>query len=281
MPKRLFLFAGYDVGGLVDASLMHYVSALSKLGDVALYMDSDVNSDEIAKLSPYTIYADATHHGEYDFGSYKRAYMYAREARILPDYDFVYMVNDSVYGPLVDLKPILEKMESKNLDAFGLVCNPHREHPHIQSWFIGCRKSVFRADWFDAFMCSVTKLADKGQITRQYEQGFTKLLIEHNLSWGCEYIVAGRGVYNKTKKLYKSGMPFIKKAAFPRHHGALGAQIAYILNNVDSKARDAILENARRTWGNKYIDWLLIKNPIKIIYRNLQHMLRKVFVEGI
>ena len=31
------------------------------------------------------------------------------------------MVNDSVFGPLHELTPVLEKMESKNTDAFGMV----------------------------------------------------------------------------------------------------------------------------------------------------------------
>lgn len=280
-PKRLFLIAGYDGGAIIDASLMHLVRAAAELGDVIVYMDSDCTAAQIEKLRPYVLHADARRHGEYDFGSYKRAYMYARTARILPAYDFVYMLNDSVYGPLTPMGGAVEEMESMGLDAFGMVCNPHREHPHIQSWFIGCRPSVFMAPWFDEFMNSITRQPDKGRITKLYEQGFTNLVASHGLSWGCLFNAAGRGVYNNIRHLVRAGMPFMKKAAFPRMHGALGRQIQYVLDYTSPDVRDAILQNARRTWGNEYIHWLLTRNPVKIIFRNARHALHKVFVEGI
>ena len=47
----------------------------------------------------------ATRHSEYDFGSYKRAYNWAQENLDTAEYEFVYLVNDSVYGPLFDLNP--------------------------------------------------------------------------------------------------------------------------------------------------------------------------------
>ena len=120
-------------------------------------------------------------HGEYDFGSYKRAYIWSTENLNLADYDFIYMINDSVYGPLYDLTPYLKRLESSQSDAFGLVKNPHRKHPHIQSWFIGLRPTAFTAKWFDTFMHGITKQKSKGLITREYEQGLTKLIMQHNL----------------------------------------------------------------------------------------------------
>lgn len=275
MTKRLFLFAGYDKDGHVDASLVHYIRELARYGDVVVHMDNDCMDGSIDALTPYTLHAAATRHGEYDFGSYKRAYIWARDNLKLDDYKFVYMVNDSVYAPLHDLRPILAEMESRRLDAFGPVCNPNAEHPHIQSWFIGMRPSVFKSVWFDKFMMSIRQVSDKGAVTKLYEQGFTNLVALHNKSWGCIYNVPNRGVYNKIKKLYRMGLPFMKKVAFSRHGGRLGAQILYVLNHIDATARDAILENAQRTWGDKYIDWLLTRNPFKIMMRAIQYGIRK------
>ena len=277
MTRRLFLFAAYDAHGIIDNALIYYVRALSKLGDVVLVMDSDADEKQLNKIKPYVLYANASRHGEYDFGSYKRAYTYARDNDILNKYDVLYLVNDSVYGPLHDLHPIITDLESRNLGAFGLVCNPHRDHPHIQSWFIGCDKSVFMSEWFDKFMRSVTKLPDKGMITKLYEQGFTKNLIEQNISWYCPWNAPGRSVYNNVAKLYKRGMPFLKKNAFNRMHGGLGMRIAYIMRHIPPTARDAILQDAKRVYGHQHVDWLLTRNPIKIIYRNIRHATAKLF----
>lgn len=281
MARRLFLFAGYNAHGVVDDALVYYVQSLAKFGDIVLCMDSDCSDAELQKLSPYVLHATARRHGEYDFGSYKRAYTYAADAGILNKYDFVYMVNDSVYGPLMDLTDTFDKMEHMPADAFGIVCNPHKTHPHIQSWFIGMRKSVFLSPWYDKFMRGVTKQVDKGTITRLYEQGFSRMITEHNLTWQCIYTCRGRSVYNDVKRLYRRGMPFMKKVALPRHRGALGRQILYVLNHISPDARDAIVSSARATYGEKYIDWLLTRNPIKIIYRNIAHSVHKILTEGI
>lgn len=279
--NRLFLVAGYNAQNKVDASLVYMLKKLSQFGDIIFVMDSDIPEKELKKLSSYVLYANATRHKEYDFGSYKRAYIYAKKTNILKKYDFLYLVNDSVYGPVYPINKTFETIESYNTDAFGLVCNPHKGSPHIQSWFIGLRPSVFMTKWFDDFMLSITHQPDKGSVTYLYEQGFTRLLEKQHKTWQCEYSVSGRGIYNKIKKLYLAGMPFIKKNAFSRHNGALGMQISYVLRHIDSEAKDMILSSAKQTFGSEYINWLLTRNPIKIAFRNTKYFIKKIFTEGL
>ncbi|MDE6478313.1 MAG: rhamnan synthesis F family protein [Alphaproteobacteria bacterium] len=279
--KRLFLFAAYDADGIVDASLVQYVRALSKFGDIVLVMDNNADDAQLKKLAPYVVHAAAVRHGEYDFGSYKRAYMYARAARMLRDCDVLYMVNDSVYAPLRPLGDVIDAMEKLDADAFGPVAKPHHDHPHIQSWFMGCRPSVFRASWFNEFMTSVTKQPNKGAVTKIYEQGFSKRVTDNGGAWRCLMWVANRGIYNRVWQLYRRGLPFMKKVAFTRRRGALGGQIMRILARVQPSVRNAVLTNARRVYGAAYVDRMLTRNPFKIMYRNIRHSLHKVFVEGI
>ncbi len=281
MNKRLFLFAGFNAQHIIDDALVYYVRALSKCGDVVLCMDSDCSDAELQKLAPYVLHATAHRHGEYDFGSYKRAYMYATDTGILDKYDFVYMVNDSVYGPLIDIESSLHRMEKLNHDAFGLVYNPLASRPHIQSWFIGMRKNVFLSPWYDEFMRAITRQNDKGAITYMYEQGFTEMLRTHHIKFACLYSCPGRSVYNNVAALFRRGMPFMKKVAFTRADGALGNRILYILRRASPDVRDMILTSARGQYGDEYIKWLLTRNPIKIAYRHIKHALRKIFIEGL
>lgn len=279
MTKRLFLFAGYDKSGCIDDALIHYTHSLSKFGDIVIFMDSDCDASELSKFKKYVLHASGKRHGEYDFGSYKRAYLWAIENLKISDYDFIYLVNDSVYGPLYDLTRYFNAMENMGHDGFGIVKNPHYEHPHIQSWFIGLKPSVFLTSWFDEFMHNITKQSSKGAITRQYEQGLSKKITENELTWDCLYSVYGRGIYNKIKQLYKSGMPFIKKLAFTRHNGALGNQILYVLRHIDKNASQSILSAARTQYGDKYVKKLLTYNPIKILFRNIKYALHKLISE--
>ena len=280
-PKRLFLFAGYDKFGVVDDALVYYVTALAMCGDVVLCMDSNCAPEQMKKLKLLTRHAVAVRHGEYDFGSYKRAYLWACENLNLGDYDFVNLVNDSVYGPLFDLMPYLEQMEHSGWNAFGLVKNPHPTHPHIQSWFVGMEKKVFMTKWFDDFMRAITKQPSKGYVTSKYEQGLTKIIDQNGLKWGCVFVERGRGVYNHIKKLYRKKMPFMKKVALIRNHGALGRQVGYVLGHVAPDLRNAIVASGNRIYGEKYMRWLITRNPIKIMWRRVRHAFFKLFVEGI
>lgn len=279
--KRLFLVAGYSAKNTVDAALVYLVQKLAACGDVILIMDSDTPRVELNRVRPYVLHADAVRHGEYDFGSYKRAYTYARDTGILQKYNYIYMVNDSVYGPLYPIEQYLNKMESYGTDVFGLVCNPHKSHSHIQSWFIGMQTDIATSKWLDEFMSGITHQPDKGSITYLYEQGFTRLLNAHDIIWKCMYSASGRSIYNNVKKLYRAGMPFIKKAAFTRHNGHLGGQIAYVLRHVPNDVRAAIMTSARGAFGDKYINWLLTRNPIKIMFRGIKYFIHKILNEGL
>lgn len=277
--KRLFLIAGYSAQKIVDTGLIYMLQAMSEHGDTVLVMDSDVPQSELNKISKYVLHASAKKHGEYDFGSYKRAYTYARDTGILSNYDFVYLINDSVYGPLYPIDSYLKKMESFNTDAFGLVWHPHKTEPHIQSWFIGMRQSVFLSEQFDKFITSVTHQHDKGMVTYLYERGFTRLLEANKFQHRCLFNAPGRSIYNKIKKFYRMGLPFMKKCAFTRHSGRLGAQILYVLNHISKPASDSILSAARATYGDKYIFWLLTGNPFKIIWRSTIYFIHKICTE--
>jgi len=247
--------------------------------DVIFFMDSDCDDKELKKLASYVIWAGAARHGEYDFGSYKRAYEYAARKKLLDKYDFVYLINDSVYGPLRPLMPVLSGLESRGLDAFGMVKNPNRRAPHIGSWFIGMRPNVFRAQWFDKFMRGIKKQPDKGSVAILYEHGFTARVIKANLTWGCVTTIFNRGVYNRVKQMFRAGVPFIKKLSFTRHNGALGAQISYVLRHADAPARNAVMASARRTLGTEYMKWLLSRNSLRMAARSVVYMWNK-FIMG-
>ncbi len=276
MKKRLFLVAGYDAHGVIDTSLIHLVKSMSEFGDVIFVMDSDADASQLKKIKPYTIYAAATRHGEYDFGSYKRAYQYARDNDLLKNYELLYLVNDSVYGPLYDMTDVLKKLESFDTDAFGLVKKLSPKRQYIQSWFIGCRRNVFLSEWFDKFMTSVKKEKSKGAITYLYEYGFSRALTENGGTYKCILTVRYRGIYNCVRKFYKRGLPFMKKVAIPRHMGAYGNQVLYILNHVPTHIRDMIMKNATRIWGDKYMKKLLTRSPLKLLWCRTKYAFHKL-----
>ena len=83
--------------------------------------DCDVDNKELEKIQKYCRFIKANKHGEYDFGSYKRGYILAKENNILEQADELIFANDSCYGPLYDLGKVFEKMETQDIDFWGMI----------------------------------------------------------------------------------------------------------------------------------------------------------------
>lgn len=216
MTKRLFVFAGYDKDSIVDPTLLYYLNTLSKLGDIVFTMDNELPDAELKKVKeiPNVLHASAVRHGEYDFGSYKRGYIWARDNNLLTKYDWLYLVNDSVLGPLFDIQLILENLESCGVDFTGMTTGYDKNiSVHIQSWFVGLSTKIFRAEFFDDFISNVRHQTQKMDVVYRYELGLSNLILKHGFK---HYVVFERGggiVYMKPYIGLLNGVPFIKKMA--------------------------------------------------------------------
>ena len=279
--KRLFLFAGFNADGKIDDALVYYIQNLAKFGDVILCMDSNCPIKELNKVKEFTIARFAKRHGEYDFGSYKRGFQYAYDNNILKDYDVLYLVNDSVYGPTIDLTNTIQSIEQIPTDAASITVSKHKTHIFMESWFIRLNKNIFTAIWFNNFMQNVTHEKNKADITVKYEHGLSNLIRDNGLSWSGLFIKYGRFTYNRPKYLFKHRCPFIKKMSFTRHNGALGRQIKYILNHCDTNAKKAIINSANELYGKQYMLWFLTTNPIKTGFRAIKYAQQKIKNGGI
>ena len=212
--KRLFVFAGFDKDNIVDDTVIYYVNALSGLGDVIFIADTDLSENEIKKISkiPNVLYAGGVRHGEYDFGSYKRGYLWAKEHKILKNYDWLYFVNDSVYGPLHDLTPILKNLETSDADLIGMTANHDNGVPlHVQSWFVGFGRQVFTATFFDRFIKNITHLPNKRSIVFKYEAGLSCLIMRHGFKMNVLLSPESNTVFDDPRPALVDGLPFVKK----------------------------------------------------------------------
>lgn len=216
MTKRLFIFAGYDAEGIVDKTLTYYLKTLSNMGDIVFIMDNDLSADELKKITdiPNMLYASATRHGEYDFGSYKRGYIWARDNKILKQYDWVYLVNDSVLGPLFNIVPLIHDLESSGVDLTGMASSVIPTLPrHIQSWFVGLSAKVVSEKFFEDFLCNVKAQKSKGLIVLKYEVRLSQIVVQHGYKMCAVFDDADATIYTKPTNLLAKGFPFLKKAS--------------------------------------------------------------------
>ena len=109
----------------------------------------------------------------YDFG----AWQYAIENRLIPqDTEYLFLSNDSVFGPLFDLDKVTHKMLSdSSLDFWGLTDSPEMGW-HLQTYFLCFKKNVFTSAAFKDFFKQDFPSFTKAQVIENGEIGLTTSL---------------------------------------------------------------------------------------------------------
>lgn len=222
--KRLAIFAGYDKDNIIDDYVVYYIKELKKIADIIYVADCDMLENELTKISEYCIYLINGRHGEYDFGSYKRGYLYAKENNILQNYDYLILCNDSCYGPFFNFQEIVQNMENKNTDVWGMFnCFKDKENDeHLQSYFLSLKSKVYLSEYFYNFISNIKKENDKWEVVKKYEIGLGNLLKKENVSVASfldsnikENEADNNNVpFFNTTQAIKCGFPFFKITVF-------------------------------------------------------------------
>ena len=244
-------------------------------------MDNDAAESEVDKVAsiPNVLYAVATRHGEYDFGSYKRAYDWADKNGLLNKYDWVYLVNDSVYGPLYDIRPILDDLESRGVDLTGMIDFSNKCTPvQVQSWFVGLSRRVATSDFMHAFMKNIRAQSDKQLIVLKYEVGLSQIILRHGYKMSTlikdENSDVKHLIYDCPLETLKLGLPFVKKGAVAN---LPGLQYLYpyttekfvddVYHNITRSGLSVAVIEPERPRYNKSYRLTLLSIPLVTIYR--------------
>ena len=221
--RRLVIYAAYDADGFVDKADIYYIQALQEVADNIIYIaDNELIAGEAEKISKEVYYIKAEKHGEYDFGSYKRGFMYAKEHGMLDDIDELILCNDSCYAPIHPFKPIFDKMQNEQIDFWGITENIEIAR-HIQSYFMVFRPQVFKSQEFENFLASVKPQKQVRDVIENYEIGISQSLIKANfickayIPYPQQYPLPKRKGKNLTACpiwMINQGSPVVKKKSF-------------------------------------------------------------------
>lgn len=221
--RRLAVYAAYDADGFVDKADIYYIRALQEIADNIIYIaDNELIAGEAEKISKEVNYIKAEKHGEYDFGSYKRGFMYAKEHGMLDDIEELILCNDSCYAPIHPFKPIFDKMQNEQIDFWGITENIEIAR-HIQSYFMVFRPQVFKTKAFENFLASVKPQKKVRDVIENYEIGLSQSLIKANfickayIPYPQQYPLPIKGATNLTACpiwMINQGSPIVKKKSF-------------------------------------------------------------------
>lgn len=227
--KRFAIFAFYNGKGLINDYVVTYLKYLKEVSDSIIFVaDNEPNVKELSKIYPLVSHIESYHHGEYDFGSYKIGFRYAKEHYLLDDVDEIILCNDSCF--CVDsLKPAFDKMSTKPCDFWSMTASNEYE-PHLQSFFLVVKKKVFNSEVFSNYLDNVKHLDSFLEIVNTYEIPLKKTFEKEGFK-SASYIKAPKK-NNPTFfpiKCIKVKMPLIKRKIFTESYACKESLLEVIL----------------------------------------------------
>ena len=168
--KRYAIFAGYNPEGKISPYVITYLEGLKEITDGIIYItDSKLLKEEYTKLTHLPIiYQEHYRHNEYDWGSYKRGYLYLKETGLLKNTRQLIFANDSCIAPLTSFKPMLKKMSKQKVD-FWSNTQGRPLYPHLQSYFLVFNRNAFNTEIFDDLLSNVKHQKQRQDYINKYE----------------------------------------------------------------------------------------------------------------
>jgi len=242
ITRRICLFAAYDVDGIVDDYVVHYLQELSRFADVYYLADGRMPEAELAKIADVTKGAWAIPHGRYDFGSFSTLAEELVGWDIIDQYDEMLLANDSCYL-LRPLDEVFGTMDAVATDWWGLQGSKadfgeryghhepipfaaakgmHSERDdwycyfrlHLSSYFLVFRKRVMDDPGFRRRLSTVASQEHKMLIVLKYEIGLSDYLLR--AGFVCDTYIPDlypfHPIYsNDYFKLLEQGFPLLKR----------------------------------------------------------------------
>jgi len=153
---RLAFFNHFDAQGQVAGYVLHHLQALVTAGHAIVFITTAPRLDAAAlqSLAPLCWLVAQRRNIGLDIGGWPCAMrVYERHSqRRLADASRVLVTNDSIFGPLQALPPLLERMSAQGADVWGVTESAERGL-HLQSYFLVFerRGPAFLAGWLRRF----------------------------------------------------------------------------------------------------------------------------------
>lgn len=198
--EKLCLFANYDRLSIIHEYVIYHLKKIKELDFeiIMIITSKDLPEKEIDKVKNIVDKIIYRENVGYDFASWKEGLEIVGEYQ---SYKQILLTNDSIYGPIHDLKSVFEKMKKKNLDMWGMTDGFEHKY-HLQSYFLVFNSRIIQSEFFKHFWNGVKYYPNalKSRIIYQYEIGLSRGALNHNFLIGS-YI----GYYDILEKILEHG----------------------------------------------------------------------------
>jgi lipopolysaccharide biosynthesis protein len=210
LGAQVALVCHFDASGAIRPDLLRYLQALREFGfSVVLVSNSGALPREAEAAARDACAAVLVRR---NVGRDFCAWRDAIESLGLPrsDTQAVLLANDSVYGPLQPLAPLLRRMDG-SAELWGMTANAQRGW-HLQSYFLLAGADVLRSVAWRRFWRGVRPLPSKWLMVGRYEVGLTRTLLRAGFC--CRALFeqsGGNPMLEEWRALLDAGLPFLKR----------------------------------------------------------------------
>jgi hypothetical protein len=173
---KVAIFVHFDGQGRVGQHVLHYVASLRDAGFSVLFVTNSgkLREDAMTALKPFCAGILIRRNIGYDFGAMREGLEYLGLPRA--DTEMVLLVNDSIYGPLAPLEPILARIDLEAADLWGATESWQTRY-HLQSFFLAAGRTVLTSPAWHRFWRGVRPVKSKAWVIKHYEIGLTQRLL--------------------------------------------------------------------------------------------------------
>ncbi len=169
--RHLIILAHYDPQGVLDPHVIYMMEQLRSADCDILFVTGSKDERCWAEARRHATRVLVKTDVARDFGSWALAIEHCRP--MFANYATVIWVNDSIYFPLIDPKPIFERM--KGFDFWGLV-DSHLENHHVMSWFWAFDRSLVSSNFFDRYLRDFSPGYSKWEQIRNFEMRYPGMI---------------------------------------------------------------------------------------------------------
>lgn len=183
LGDKICIFASFPFGGKISKLLLHYIKSIQELGYSIIFVSNKEIIEGLEELKPLCSKIIIRDNIGRDFGSYKTGLIkFEQEIRNCSE---LLIANDSVVGPISDLKVIFEEMREKKLDFWGLTEADCAPSYHITSYFVVFNKSVITSQPFWQFWKNYKFKSSRAYSIYQGEINLTYTLLKNSFTCGA------------------------------------------------------------------------------------------------
>lgn len=227
-PKRLLIYTIYESEEkLQEYKVLFLEGLLPLVENVVIIVNGDLPADDINRLSKFGKVKQRNNIG-YDAGAFQSGILNFSQKE-LQEYDQLLLVNDTNIGPLSDLSNLFSKMDSRNLDFWGMSfgevqpdftgMNPYGFIPeHLQSYFLVIEHSLLNNNLFYDYWKNLPDTSSRNAAIGRHETVFTRYF--SNRGFKYDAVVkdgSDSPIYIHPLRAVRDGMPLVKYSALANY----------------------------------------------------------------